>query len=247
MTLAKENDMRKYISILMILITLFYSSVFAAVINVNEETFKDESLIFPDLQIVATDERGRVKYDRTTGKTLYRYHKATNEILKASAIGLIEGYDDGTFKPDESITKGEFIKLAVVLATNRNFDFSAIPTNLKHWAAPYVAVAEMQNVVNVGEYNDNNLDEAITRIEMICILSKIQINMKGVYQYRDAELPAYIDIDTLTEEEKDLLLHAAKYELISEMYTKNADGVYAIRPYDNLTRGDAAMAIMRIY
>ena len=247
MTVAKENDMRKYISILMVIITLFYSTTFAIFINVNEETFKNESLIFPDLQVVATDERGRIKYDRGTGKELYKYHKATNEILKASAIGLIEGYSDGTFRPNESITKGEFIKIAIRLATNRNFDFSAIPTTLKHWSAPYVAVAEMQNVLKAGEYNDNNLDEPITRIEMICILSRIQINMKGVYQYRDAELPAYVDIDTLTEEERGLLLHAAKYELIPEMYTKNAEGVYAIRPYDNLTRGDAAMAIMRIY
>lgn len=247
MTLAKENDMRKYISILMMIITLFCSSAFAVFININEETLKNESLIFPDLQIVATDERGRIKYDRETGKELYKYHKATNEILKAFAIGLIDGYSDGTFRPNESITKGEFIKLAISLAMNRNFDFTAIPTTLNHWAAPYIAVAEMQNVVKVGEYNDNNLDEPITRIEMICILSKIQINMKGVYQYRDAELPAYVDIDTLTEEEKELLLHAAKYELISEMYTKNENGVYAIRPYDNLTRGDAAMAIMRIY
>ena len=29
---------------------------------------------------------------------------------------------------------------------------------------------------------------------------KIQINMKGISQYRDAELPNYTDIDNLTEE-----------------------------------------------
>ena len=239
--------MKKYVLLITILVILVYSYVFAALIDVSKVTVKDNSLAFPDLQTVAKDARGNVIKDLKTGEVYYRYHRATNEILKASAIGLTQGYQDGNFKPDADITKGEFIKLAMALATNRNFDFSAIPTKFKHWCSPYVAMGEMQNVLEVGEYNESNLDEPITRIEMICILSKIQINMKGVSQYTEATLPAYTDIDTLTEEEKGLLLHAARYELIAGMFDKNAKGEYSIRPYDNLTRADAAVAIMRIY
>lgn len=239
--------MRKIISVFMVLIIITCSTTFATLIDVNKEAFKNESLAFPDLQVYARDSKGKVKYDKKTGEPYYIYHKATNEILKATAIGLIEGYNDGTFKPDESITKAEFIKMAIVLSTNRNFDFSAIPTSFDHWSAPYIAMGEMQGVLDVGEYNDANVDEPITRLEMICILSKIQIQMKGVSQYRDAQLPNYTDIDTLTEEEKGLLLHAASYELVSGMFEKDSNGEYTIRPYDNLTRADAAVAIMRIY
>ncbi len=234
--------MKKYIALLIILIISLVSTTFAVVIDVTKNAFLDETLIFPDLQTVVKDERGRDVIDYETKQKYYKYHYATNEILKATAIGLISGYQDGTFKPDETITKAEFLKLAIGLSINRNFDLSAMPKNLKHWVGPYIAVAEMQKVVEVGEYNDFNLDEPITRIEMICILSKIQINMKGISQYRDAELPNYTDIETLTEEEKELLLHAARYELIEGMFDSDT-----IRPYDNLTRGDAAMAIMRIY
>lgn len=233
--------MKKRILSLIMLIIIFCSSTFAALINVNEYTIFVDNLEYSDLLSPALDERGRHMKDNER-RLLYKYHQATNEILKASKIGLLEGYEDGTFKPTESITKGEFIKVAIVLSTNRNFDFSAIPTRIRHWSAPYVAVAEMQKVIEVGEYNDTNLNEPITRIEMICILSKIQINMKGVSQYRDAELPNYTDINNLTEEEKELLLHAARYELIDGMFDTDV-----LRPYDNLTRGDAAMAIMRIY
>ncbi len=238
--------MKKNIFIIMIL-AIFACSTTFALVNINQETFKDESLVFPDLQILSTDAKGKVKYDKKTGQPYYRYHRATNDVLKASGIGLIQGYEDGTFKPESSITRAEFIKMAMALATNRNFDFSAIPTNIDHWAAPYVAMGEMQGVLDVAEYDNANLDEPITRIEMICILSKIQIQMKGVSQYRDAELPNYTDIDNLTEEEKALLLHAASYELIPGMFDKDEKGEYSIRPYDNLTRADAAMAIMRIY
>lgn len=233
--------------LLLIVLAIFACSTTFALVNVNIETFKDDSLVFPDLQYYATDSKGKVKYDKKTGEPYYRYHEATNEVLKASGIGLIQGYVDGTFKPEESITKAEFIKIAMALATNRNFDFSAIPTTIDHWAAPYVAMAEMQGVVELNKYNDANLDEPITRIEMICILSKIQIQMKGVSQYRETEMPNYTDIDNLTEEEKELLLHATGYELISGMFDKDDNGEYSIRPYDNLTRAEAAVAIMRIY
>lgn len=240
--------MKRLISILMMLIILFCSNCFAALINTSVAVPKDDSLVYPDLQSIAYDERGKPVVDRETKETLYYYHYSTNEVLKATAIGLIDGYDDGTFRPDASITKGEFIKLAIVLSTNRNFDFSAIPTTLKHWSGPYVAFAEMQGVVDKNAYNDSNLSEPITRIEMICILSKIQIKMKGISQYRDAELPNYTDINDLTEEEKELLLHACKYELISGMFDKDENGnALPIRPYDNLTRGDAAIAIMHVY
>ena len=239
--------MKKIVSLIMVLIILSYSCSFAVLKDINAEVFKDTSLPFSDLQYEALDYRGKPKYDKQTNQQYFKYHIAVNEIIKATSIGLINGYEDGTFRPEETITRAEFIKLAIVLSTNRNFDFSAIPTSIKHWAAPYVAVAEMQKVVNIGDYNDYNLDEPITRIEMICILSKIQINMKGVSQYRDAELPNYTDIEILTEEEKELLLHAARYELISGMFDKDENGNYAIRPTENLKRGDAAIAIMRIY
>lgn len=239
--------MKKIVSLIMILIILSSSCSLAVLKDVNAEVFKDTSLPFSDLQYEVFDYRGKPKYDKQTNQQYFKYHIAVNEIIKATSIGLINGYEDGTFRPEETITRAEFIKLAIVLSTNRNFDFSAIPTTIRHWAAPYVAVAEMQKVVNVGDYNDYNLDQPITRIEMICILSKIQINMKGVSQYRDAELPNYTDIEILTEEEKELLLHAARYELVSGMFDKDENGSYTIRPTENLKRGDAAIAIMRVY
>lgn len=240
--------MKRLIFTQIILIILLCTSCFAALIDTSKLAPRDKDIKYPDLQTKVYDKWGKPVIDKETKEELYSYHYATNEVLKATAIGLIDGYTDGTFRPEMSITKGEFIKLAIVLSTNRNFDFSAIPTTLKHWSGPYVAFAEMQGVAEKNAYNDSNLDEPITRIEMICILSKIQIKMKGISQYRDAELPNYTDINDLTTEEKELLLHACKYELISGMFDKDENGnALPIRPYDNLTRGDAAIAIMRVY
>ncbi len=204
------------------------------------------SEIFPDLAIQQFDARGKPLRDRDTGDYIYEDHWACKDIRKSTKIGIIDGYyveDENiyVFKPDQAITKAEFIKMAMILSTNRTFDFDSVPVDINHWAGKYVKVAEMQNVIEKGAFTDKNLNEPITRIEMICLLSKIQINMKGVEQNRRGNLQ-YIDIDKLTQEEKDLLLHAAKYVLIEGMLDSNK-----FMPEQNLTRAEATVAIMRIY
>jgi len=41
---------------------------------------------------------------------------AKSDIVKLNALGVINGYEDGTFKPDGNITRAEFAKIAVVAA-----------------------------------------------------------------------------------------------------------------------------------
>lgn len=196
---------------------------------------------FPDLKIHVLDKKGQYLKDKQ-GEYIYEDHWATREIMQAANIGLIEGYPDGKFMPDANITRGEFIKIAMILATNATFDFSIMPKcEVTTWAGPYVSAAEMQNVIEKGQYTDENISKPITRIEMICILSRIQINMKGISRYID-ERSLYTDIDSLTNEEKDLLVHAARYELIEGMLSTNE-----IKPHEELTRAEAAVALMRVY
>lgn len=219
--------MKRFI-ILMIMLIMISTTCFAVV-------------TFPDLKIHVLDRYGKYAKDKN-GEYVYEDHWATVEITKAANIGIVEGYPDGTFAPDANITRGQFIKAAMCLATNATFDFSIMPEcKVTDWSGPYVSAAEMQNVVEKGKYTDDNINKPITRIEMICILSKIQIKMKGISQYRD-ERSLYKDIDSLTKEEKDLLIHAARYELIEGMLSTDE-----IKPREELTRAEAAVALMRIY
>ena len=170
-------------------------------------------------------------------------HFAVREITQATNIKVINGYPDGTFKPNSSISREEFIKMLMVLATNRTFDFASVDTNYTSWAGPYVTIAEMQGIIEPGIYTDETLKQPITRLEMVLMLSKTQILMKGIPQNQIGSL-VYTDIKRLTDEEKDLILHAAKYDLLEGM----KDGTNTLfEPSKNLTRGEAAAALMRIY
>ena len=172
-----------------------------------------------------------------------REHFAVREITQATNIKVISGYPDGTFRPNESISREEFIKMLMALATNRTFDFASVDTEYTSWAGQYVTIAEMQGVIEKGTYTDQSLKEPITRLEMVLMLSKTQIRMKGIPQNEEGSL-VYTDIDNLTKEEKDLILHAAKYDLLEGMQ----DGTITLfEPNKNLTRGEAAAALMRIY
>ena len=252
--------MKKVFLIILMLCIIACSSIYAILYDPNQLITKKDDLPFDDLLILELDKSGNPKRDKEQND-LYRYHKYINEILKANSITidknnsrLIEGYknasgDTYSFKPDETISRAEFIKMAISLANNRGFDYSIfpIPLNIKgHWAAPYIVVAQMQDVLDEGEINLSNIDEPITRLEAIRILSKIQINMKTIPQYVDGILPNYTDISNLSEEDRAYLLHAAKYDLLEDMLKKDG-GELKIYPDKNITRAEAARAVLRVY
>lgn len=189
---------------------------------------------FPDIYWTEYDNFGR---------SYVVEHFAVREITQATNIKVITGYPDGTFRPNNSISREEFIKMLMVLATNRTFDFASVDTKYKSWAGPYVTIAEMQGVIDEGTYTDETLKDPITRLEMVLMLSKTQIKMKNIPQNQIGKL-VYTDIKNLTDDEKDLILHAAKYDLLEGM----KDGTSKLfEPNKNLTRGEAAAALMRIY
>lgn len=177
------------------------------------------------------------------GKDVVNVHVATREITQATDINVMDGYPDGTFRPDDPVKRCEFIKMLIGLATNRTFDFGSIDSKYDTWYGPYVTIAEMQGVISKGQYTQKELEEPITRLEMILMLAKTQIKMKGIKQSQLGKL-VYTDIDGLTQDEKDLVLHAAQYDLLEGM----KDGsIKLLEPNKNLSRGEAAVALMRIY
>lgn len=170
-------------------------------------------------------------------------HEAKREILMAARVGFLEGYEDGTFKPDDPITRAEFIKMLMSLVTNRTFNFESVPTTYYNWAGKYITLAEMQGVIEKDVYTEEQLEQPINRLEVVCMLAKAQIKMKGIQQSQLGHL-IYTDIDGLTEEEKGLLLHAASFDLLEGM----KDGsMTKFEPTKNITRAETARALVRIY
>ncbi|MDD6308316.1 MAG: S-layer homology domain-containing protein [Clostridia bacterium] len=81
--------------------------------------------------------------------------KAVNELVK---LGIINGYEDGTFRPDNTIKRGEFAKIVVTFlglqdvasetATSGFSDVDTLSDGTSHWAKKYIKLAADKKIVN---------------------------------------------------------------------------------------------------
>ena len=96
-----------------------------------------------------------------------------NAISTLVKMGIINGYPDGTFRPNESITRAEFAAVAARFDKNsfsEDADFSDVS---RHWASVEIAKAEANGWVNGypdGSFKPNQL---ITRAEAVAIINRV--------------------------------------------------------------------------
>ncbi|MBE7030648.1 MAG: S-layer homology domain-containing protein [Ruminococcaceae bacterium] len=104
--------------------------------------------------------------------TTYHFYKAIDDLVNR---GILNGYEDGTFKPDGNITRAEFSKIIAVASAPEGMAFTAGETGFPdvpadNWAAPYVSFAVNTKLVKgyedgtFGPNNNVTYAEAITMI-----------------------------------------------------------------------------------
>lgn len=96
-------------------------------------------------------------------------HWAKDYIKKMGVAGYVSGMGDGTFKPDATVTKGQFVKLIVAA-----MELPVGSAGSAHWAKPYVDTAKAANIVskNIALSSNADYDTAITREEMASIVAR---------------------------------------------------------------------------
>lgn len=100
-------------------------------------------------------------------------------VGKLNAVGIMEGYPDGTFRPEGQITRAEFAKIAVLsLGLNDAAEVSKTNTiftdvDAMHWAAGYINVAVDRGILKGypdGSYRPSN---PLSNAEAITILTRL--------------------------------------------------------------------------
>ncbi|WP_162462979.1 S-layer homology domain-containing protein [Paenibacillus psychroresistens] len=117
--------------------------------------------------LVSTMNFGRARAESLTVFKDISKHWAEASINQAVQRNLVEGYPDGTFKPDANVTRAEFIKMVITA-----LGIVQGPTNPgRHWYDNYVNAAA-DNFFYKNEFA-NSFNTAITRQEMSLIALRV--------------------------------------------------------------------------
>lgn len=99
-------------------------------------------------------------------------HWAVDNINQLVALGAINGYSDGSFKPDNTITRAEFATVLVKAFQLTSQDGKTFSDTSGHWAREYIATAAAAGVVNGYDVNTFGPDDMITREQMAVMIVK---------------------------------------------------------------------------
>ncbi|SCX75967.1 S-layer homology domain-containing protein [Alkaliphilus peptidifermentans] len=159
-------------------------------------------------------------------------HWAEDYIKELVALGAIGGYSDGTFRPENNITRAEFVKI-IVEAFKLEAKVGKVFEDTKdHWAKDYIATAQAHGIIN--GYNDTTFgpNDFITREQMVLIViraAKLDI-VSGENKFTDSE--------AISSWAKDVI------------YTANINGIVggypdnSFKPQGNTKRAEAAKVII---
>nr|WP_052045325.1 S-layer homology domain-containing protein [Caloranaerobacter azorensis] len=160
-----------------------------------------------------------------------------------AAKHVVNGYPDGKFKPNEKVTRAEFVKCIVKALeldlVKYNNEFKDVADSA--WYADYVATAKAAGLVNGYPDGTFKPNQEITILEMASLLSKL---VKDV-DVKDTEiediLRVYIDEREIPKWGRAYVARVSKAELM--IGNKNNKFV----PNGKTTRAEAATAIYRLY
>lgn len=167
-----------------------------------------------------------------------KLHWAIEYIAQLTDYNIINGFPDGTFKPEEKVTVSQFLKMVLMQMT---FDIQNAPSG--YWARPYINKAMDIGLVKSGEFPVdvvNYYEKPITRGEM----SRIVARAVGIDEGYEDNLEDYRmlikDYAEISPVYQPYVLKAFSKGII----TGYPDGTF--RDYATMTRAEASAVIMRM-
>lgn len=166
-------------------------------------------------------------------------HWAYNDVKKLVANQVINGMPDGSFKPADSVTRAEFVKMATVILKyqlNKDYEVSFTDVAETDWFANYAKMATEKGLVK--GYPDNKFmpNNKITRQEIVTIIARALGNKAVPSTFEDL---TYKDKDKIADYAKEAVAVCRSSGILVEMENFN--------PTADTTRAEAAVMLYRLY
>lgn len=167
-------------------------------------------------------------------------HWAARYIEEVRRINLLNGFPDGTFRPDANVTRDQFVTVAIRALHALGVIPNAVSNHPQYWAKNYIDKAKEIGLLETNEFGDEKpatFGKPILRSEIIPILARLVAVLKLP---TNAELPSLKDWNTLQEP----LRSEAEIVIRAGLMKGNSDGTLGVNK--TMTRGQFATIIHRI-
>jgi hypothetical protein len=161
-------------------------------------------------------------------------HWANAQIQNWVDLGLAAGYKDGTFKPDNTISRAEFITLvnhAFNLSDKSPAAYSDVHTS--DWFADEVAIAHSAGYISGYEDGSMRPNNPVSREEVAVMLAKILHLTQG----NDSNLDQFGDSQAISAWSKDFVS-----SVVAKGYMKGYPD-HQYHPGASITRAEAVVAL----
>ena len=156
--------------------------------------------------------------DVTSSTWCYKY------VVEMSDADVIDGYADGSFRPNNTVTYGQALKLIMLAAGYKTQDATG-----SHWASGYLAKAKSDKLIS----GSVDLDAPITRLAVAQVAAKAMklstSDLSSVKPFTDTS---------------DVYVQALSAAGIVQGYFSNGTSTY--KPSNTLTRGQIAAIVWRM-
>lgn len=162
-------------------------------------------------------------------------HWAENTIIRWQNEGLVNGYADGNFKPDDTLTRAEFVSII-----NKAFGFTEMGTTdfydvaKSDWCYEAVSIATQQGYISGMPDGNFKPDDTLTRAQASVIGYLLANKPTG------GSIEQFKDIDVIADWSKEAIASMCGQGYLSGM----TDGTFS--PNTDLTRAQAISFLDRI-
>lgn len=172
-------------------------------------------------------------------------HPSFTAIEELRKLGVLTGYDDGTFRPHKKVNRAEAVKIIVSAfisadeyksALEQTSTFTDIPKGT--WYLPYVEFAREAGVIDGPPAKTRFLGE-----QPVLLVEFLKILMGGSRgdpnSYSEIRLPVSADVSNVNE----WYYPYIRYGIATSMLVPDTEGLF--HPGKELTRGETAVLIHR--
>lgn len=167
-------------------------------------------------------------------------HWAYTSVQTLAEMGIVEGFENGSFAPGDLVTREQFVKMLIVAGGYYNAELTADFTDVAadRWSSAYIASAVSRGIVS--GYNDSTFKPAATLTRQdaavmayrFCNVMKKTITKSDFLSFADSAAVSDYAIEAVASLESSSVINGFEDE--------------TFRPMSTLTRAQAAKIIYEI-